>query len=241
VRCATHGLATGPDGACVLCRSTEKRGSGTSNAPLVALVTVVLLVGGTALAFRLSGTPPVPSKVAGEKPRIEPEVRARTPAVERAEAAEPLAANAAAIPPLPVAPTPTFGAEEPLAAPSASLSTSASALASAEPVPRAPSSAEVAAAIRATPIVMFSTSWCGVCRHARAFLGANRLAYTERDIDEDAAANAELRRLTGKAAVPAFLVDGQLVGPGFSESSLKRALVASVERRLGVRAEARSR
>jgi glutaredoxin len=215
--------------------------SGTSNTPLVALVIVVLLVGGAALAFRLSGTPPLPSKVAGEKPRIEPEVRAPTPAVERAEAAEPVAATAGATPSFPVAPAPTLGAEAPLAAPSASATTSASTGASAEPTPRAPSSAEVAAAIRTTPIVMFSTSWCGVCRHARAFLNANRLSYTERDVDEDSAAHAELKRLTGKTAVPAFLVDGQLVGPGFSESSLKRALVTSVERRLGVRAEARGR
>jgi glutaredoxin len=88
---------------------------------------------------------------------------------------------------------------------------------------------------------MFSTSWCGVCQRARAFFDTNGLRYTERDVDIDAAANAELRRLTGKGSVPAFLVDGKLVGPGFSEASLKHALVASVERRLGVKAEARGR
>ena len=58
MRCATHGLAAGPDGACVLCRSGGKRAKAGSNAPLVALVAAVLLVGVTAAAFRFLGERP---------------------------------------------------------------------------------------------------------------------------------------------------------------------------------------
>lgn len=206
--------------------------------PLYALVAAVVLVGGTAFAFRLAGTPAV------ERPRAEP---ARLVVEEAPAAPEPRDdARPAATVPVPAvtddpslanapAPVATFVLEEP--APSAAPS----AVASTAPAPKPPSSAEVSAALRATPIVMFSTSWCGVCRRARAFLGSNGLAYTERDVERDPAAGAELQRLTGRTAVPAFLVDGMLVGPGFSEGSMQRALVASVERRLGVKAEARPR
>jgi glutaredoxin len=82
---------------------------------------------------------------------------------------------------------------------------------------------------------MFSTDWCGHCARARAFFDANGIQRVERDIDRDPRALAELKGLTGKASVPAFLVDGVLVGPGFSEGTMRRALVASVEKRLGVR------
>jgi glutaredoxin len=234
VRCATHGLAVGPDGTCVLCRGAEKRGTSRSNAPLVALVGVVLLVAGTALALRLLGTRP-----GAAESMVKEETRAPAANVEQPDPPEAVAMQAPAAPPFPVAPAPTPGVV--IEAPLVPSSAAPSAVVSAEPPPRAPSSAEVTAALRSTPIVMFSTSWCGVCQRARAFFDTNGLRYTERDVDIDAAANAELRRLTGKGSVPAFLVDGKLVGPGFSEASLKHALVASVERRLGVKAEARGR
>jgi glutaredoxin 3 len=99
----------------------------------------------------------------------------------------------------------------------------------------------VQAALRATPIIMYSTSWCTACARARAFLDANRLTRIEHDIDTDERAREDLRRLAGKLSVPVFLVDGTLVGPGFSEASLKRAIVGSVEKRLSVHGiEARS-
>jgi len=95
-----------------------------------------------------------------------------------------------------------------------------------------PSNAAIQAAFRATPIVMFSTTWCPVCQRARAFLDANGLSRDERDVDRDERANAELKRLTGKGSVPTFVVDGVLLKPGFSEESLTSAIVASVEKRL---------
>jgi hypothetical protein len=46
---------------------------------------------------------------------------------------------------------------------------------------------------------------------------------------------AGLKQRTGGGAVPVLEIDGTLLRPGFSERSVERALVASVERRLGVR------
>jgi glutaredoxin len=101
--------------------------------------------------------------------------------------------------------------------------------------PEPPSNAAIQAAFRATPIVMFSTTWCPVCKRARAFLDANGLSRDERDIDHDERARAELKRLTGKGSIPTFVVDGVLLKPGFSEESLTRAIVSSVEKRLNFR------
>jgi glutaredoxin len=101
--------------------------------------------------------------------------------------------------------------------------------------PEPPSGAAIQVAFRATPIVMFSTTWCPVCERARAFLDANGLSRDERDVDRDERARDELERLTGKGSIPTFVVDGVLLKPGFSETSLMRAVVASVEKRLNYR------
>jgi glutaredoxin len=81
---------------------------------------------------------------------------------------------------------------------------------------------------------MYSAAWCGVCQHAEAFLRANGLNYKKRDIDQDPAARAELRQRTGGLAIPVLEIGGTLLRPGFSERSVERALVQSVEQRLGV-------
>jgi glutaredoxin len=92
----------------------------------------------------------------------------------------------------------------------------------------------VASAVSATPIVMFSTGWCGACARARAFLSANGLRYSERNIDHDPNAREELKRRTGKSSIPTIEVDGQLLNPGFSQGAIMAAVARSVERRLGV-------
>lgn len=100
-------------------------------------------------------------------------------------------------------------------------------------VPRRPSQAEVDRALRAVHVRMFSTAWCGVCSKARTFLRANDLSYVEQDIDRDERARAELRRRSGRSAVPTLEIDGQLLKPGFNERAIVSALRASVESRLG--------
>jgi glutaredoxin len=98
----------------------------------------------------------------------------------------------------------------------------------------APTQAALTNALRTTPIVMFSTDWCPVCERARAFLSANGLTYTERDIDHDERAREELQRRTGKSSIPTIEVDGKLLTPGFSQREVMGAVAASVQRRLGV-------
>ena len=99
---------------------------------------------------------------------------------------------------------------------------------------RPPTSDEIQAAVRATPVLMFSTSWCPHCERARKYFRASGVTWVEKDIDTDAQAAAELKRRTGGRAIPVIEVDGQQLPPGFGEQPVLAAITSSVERRLGV-------
>lgn len=226
MKCKAHDLGAGPDGQCVLCRQTAEPAPFAAGRMLGLLVSGVVLIAGGALAFKA-----VRGKTVAQAEPSAVIAATNAALVEDAVTARPV-----------VEPPPVVGAVErfaPLPSPGpvvperADAGTVPSGVVATGPPP--PTDAAIQAALRATPIVMFATSWCPVCTRARAFLDANGLKSDERDIDRDERARAELKRLTGKASVPTFLVDGVLVGPGFSESNLTRALVQSTEERLGVR------
>jgi len=96
-----------------------------------------------------------------------------------------------------------------------------------------PSKSELTAALQATPVSMFSASWCPHCQRARRFFQANGVRVVERDIDADAQAKAELERRSGGKAVPLIDVDGRELR-GFDERATIEAVAASVARRLGL-------
>ena len=48
---------------------------------------------------------------------------------------------------------------------------------------------------------------------AKKFLDDNGIAYTEIDVDADAAASAEVLRRVGKRAVPQLVIDGEWFQP----------------------------
>ena len=51
-------------------------------------------------------------------------------------------------------------------------------------------------------IIMYSTSWCGVCKKARSFMKNEGLAFIEKDIEADKAAARELQEKCERARVP---------------------------------------
>lgn len=80
-------------------------------------------------------------------------------------------------------------------------------------------------------VIMYSTSWCGVCTQARRWFKNKGIVYVDRDIEADPAAEADLlrratsvgvdrARLTG---VPIIWVNGQLL-PGFDPAKIEAAL-----------------
>jgi len=72
-------------------------------------------------------------------------------------------------------------------------------------------------------VVMYSTSWCGACKVARAWLRARRIAYLEKDPEKDPVAAAELRRLNPSGGVPTFVINGH-TQVGFSPGRINYLL-----------------
>jgi glutaredoxin 3 len=97
-----------------------------------------------------------------------------------------------------------------------------------------PTQADVDRALRSTPVVMYSTQWCPVCRKARQYLVRNGISVRELDIESNRAAREELVQRTGQTGVPTIEIDGVLLAAGFNQDRVLRALVASVEQRLGI-------
>ena len=70
-------------------------------------------------------------------------------------------------------------------------------------------------------VVMYSTSWCGYCRKARAYFKDNGIAFTEKDIETNSRAKKEYDRLNG-TGVPLIMV-GKTRIQGFNLSQFKQA------------------
>jgi thioredoxin reductase (NADPH) len=83
-------------------------------------------------------------------------------------------------------------------------------------------------------IIVFGTTWCPDCRGAKQFLGEHRIQYVWVDIEQDAAAMAEVERMNeGRRSVPTILfpdgsilvepTDEQLAGKLGLQSAAKRS------------------
>jgi glutaredoxin len=65
-------------------------------------------------------------------------------------------------------------------------------------------------------IVVYTASWCSVCRRAKAWLDAKGVSYDDHDIDASAEDARTLLRLNPRRSIPTFDVDGNVM-VGFSE------------------------
>jgi glutaredoxin len=84
---------------------------------------------------------------------------------------------------------------------------------------------------KAMNVQVYATAWCPDCRAAKRFLDSHGIAYSEIDIDSDAAASAELVRRVGKRAVPQLVIDGEWFQPYKPGKGL---LVDELHERLGI-------
>jgi glutaredoxin len=90
----------------------------------------------------------------------------------------------------------------------------------------------LASARQNVEITMYSTSWCGVCKQARAYMLQRQIRFTEFDVDRDTAANAKQHVLNPRGSVPTITVDDQLL-IGFSPESLEKRIERAARRRAG--------
>ncbi len=77
-------------------------------------------------------------------------------------------------------------------------------------------------------VTLYGTSWCGACAQARKFLRSRQIAFADRDVEKDPAAQAEMVRKAKAAGlqiggVPVIDVGGQLM-LGFDPKELERRL-----------------
>ena len=235
MRCEVHDLAGGPDGRCALCHADDRVRARREGARLGWILFLGL---GTATAGLLAihALKPHPHDAAprahAETPRA-PDRLTSGATPPPAATDTPLSAPFPNAPPVVAAP-PVAGVESPRSASSLATAPTATPAPPERPAPEAPTAAELRAAVLATPITMYTASWCGACRRAHAFLAANGLACKDLDIDADPAALRELKARSGGTKIPVLDVDGKVLRAGFSERAVEQALVESVEHRLGV-------
>jgi len=74
----------------------------------------------------------------------------------------------------------------------------------------------------AREVKIFTTTWCGVCKRAKAYLAAKGISFSEYDVEKSDIGKQEYKRLAGKG-VPILLVGKQRMD-GFSASSLDTML-----------------
>lgn len=74
-------------------------------------------------------------------------------------------------------------------------------------------------------VIIYSTPWCVYCKMAKKFFEANKIAYEERDVAEDAKSRDEMIQKTGQMGVPVIDVGGKIV-IGFDQPRLKELLGA---------------
>jgi glutaredoxin len=206
-RCARHDLACGPDGRCVLCRRQARQDLAPTTPPrrslvLLALGVVVCAVAG--LSVRAMGTPSEPAE----------EASGRVILIGRpGRMPQPLAPSPSAVPADNAGPVDTAVRAETAGAPAAS------------------SQVDLENAKRQVRVVMYSTSWCPVCKKARAWLAANQIAYEDRDIERNRAWHDECVARAHAARIPTFDVDGEVM-VSFGEASFEALLERAAERRL---------
>jgi mycoredoxin len=81
----------------------------------------------------------------------------------------------------------------------------------------------------ANKIVMYTTTFCGDCRAARAFLDQHNVEYTVINIEDDPEAVKLVMRVNnGKRSVPTFDIDGQYVNASPFSPQKRKALAETL-------------
>jgi glutaredoxin len=99
--------------------------------------------------------------------------------------------------------------------------------------PGAPSAAPGSPGAKSAPLtavqaIIYGAEWCKPCHDAEAYLRKRGVTVVKKDVDENQAANAEMRRKLdraglGGASIPVIDIMGRIL-VGFSPSALERAL-----------------
>ncbi len=73
------------------------------------------------------------------------------------------------------------------------------------------------------PVTLYSVGKCTSCDHAREYLRLHNIPFTEKDVNKDLTARAEMKQRSGALVVPTILVGTQAL-KGFTEPVLEDEL-----------------
>ncbi len=62
-------------------------------------------------------------------------------------------------------------------------------------------------------LVVYSADWCRDCREAKRFLVKHSIPYKEINIEQTPGAAEKVIEMTGKRAIPQFVLDGKWIQP----------------------------
>lgn len=243
-RCSRHNLAVAPDGLCILCRRESSAvvvpapTEPTSSAPAWLLGGVLSIAAGGYAAWSIVGAgrpePPLPAaaaavttarKVEVSKPAkpVEDDLTKSLRMLERAELERRAAEQ-----------TREQHEQEQRAAAAAQREREEKERDAKrhEAVKRDLNALGLAAARRNVSITMYSTTWCGFCKKARAYMHQQHIGFTELDVDRDAAAAVRQRALNPSGSVPTIAVDDDVL-IGFNPDSLEERINRAARRRTG--------
>ena len=71
-------------------------------------------------------------------------------------------------------------------------------------------------------VVMYSTTWCGICKKAKAFFRRQGIPFSEYDVEKSQRGKREFKQLGGRG-VPVILVGDKRIN-GFSEERVRALL-----------------
>ena len=245
-RCAEHDLAVGPDGLCAVCRRGTRP---IVPAPVAAtepasfdFTRVLLGVAGLASLLGL-GLAMSPQGLLGFDPLARPAVARATMTPLPRQPQPPrlvgstLQADAGAAPFAAAKPPPANNPNETPTEPRARLEREHQQAeqdrARHQAVEQQLGAEQLVAARRNVAITMYSTSWCGYCSRARAYMQEKGIAYTDFDIEHDGEAHARAKLLNPSGSVPVITIDDLLM-VGFSEESLEDHIDRAARARAGI-------
>jgi glutaredoxin len=254
--CPTHGLATGPDGRCTLCKRAEigsYRPPEPENASRASRVTTGL-IGVAALAsvavalsvalgwIPLGGSSPAVATAERDKMIAESSQRMPRgygPAQQPVELGQQAVELAQAVPRPDLPAQPLAAAATPASDGLAIAEQTKQKLAEQAERDRKRSESikadmEARALKRArgnVSIVMYSTKWCGVCTEARDYMSEHGIQFVDHDVDASASARAIYERLNPRKSIPTIDVDGEVM-VGFSGESLDEMIDDAARKRV---------
>ena len=79
-------------------------------------------------------------------------------------------------------------------------------------------------------VVVYTASWCAVCKRAKRWMDGRGIAYEEHDIEASRDDARAMRALNPRGSIPTFDIEGDVL-VGFSEDGLLATMQRAAKRR----------